>query len=183
MIQYLQRLKHKKGFTLVELAVVVGIIVVLTAIIMVNMLGGDTEKILAANSNAKVFFTASQLTLTRIELTERSIVDYQSGDTAFIEYKNGANTLNGKYLFMEAKFSENGIVWLHVDNYLNKLMTRPESGTMDPVEKYISTNINEYVSESADGYFYALCDENFTVTRIGFLCSTEILFRNSAINI
>ena len=109
MIQYLQRLKHKKGFTLVELAVVVGIIAVLTAIIMVNMLGGDTEKILAANSNAKVFFTASQLTLTRIELTERSIVDYQSGDTAFIEYKNGANTLNGKYLFMEAKFSENGI--------------------------------------------------------------------------
>ena len=43
MIQYLQRLKHKKGFTLVELAVVVGIIVVLTAIIMVNMIGGDTE--------------------------------------------------------------------------------------------------------------------------------------------
>ena len=35
---------------------------------------------------------------------------------------------------------------------------------MDPLEKYISTNINEYVSESADGYFYALCDENFTVT-------------------
>lgn len=87
MIQYLQRLKHKKGFTLVELAVVVGIIVVLTAIIMVNMIGGDTEKILAANSNAKVFFTASQLTLTRAELTERSIVDYQ-GNTAFIEYKN-----------------------------------------------------------------------------------------------
>lgn len=52
MIQYLQRLKHKKGFTLVELAVVVGIIAVLTAIIMVNMLGGDTDKILAANSNA-----------------------------------------------------------------------------------------------------------------------------------
>lgn len=59
MIQYLQRLKHKKGFTLVELAVVVGIIAVLTAIIMVNMLGGDTEKILKANSNAQTFFTAS----------------------------------------------------------------------------------------------------------------------------
>ena len=35
---------------------------------------------------------------------------------------------------------------------------------MTALEKYISTNINEYVSESADGYFYALCDENFTVT-------------------
>ena len=65
---------------------------------------------------------------------------------------------------MEAKFSENGIVWLHADNYLNKLMVRTEADTMTALEKYISTNINEYVSESADGYFYALCDENFTVT-------------------
>lgn len=55
-----------------ELAVVVGIIVVLTAIIMVNMIGGDTEKMLAANSNAKVFFTASQLTLT-LHRTDRTI--------------------------------------------------------------------------------------------------------------
>ena len=104
MIQYLQRLKHKKGFTLVELAVVVGIIAVLTAIVMVNMIGGDTEKILRANSNAKVFFTASQLTLTRIELTERSIVDYQSGDTAFIEYKTClwrlSSARTGSYGFM-----------------------------------------------------------------------------------
>ena len=54
---------------------------------------------------------------------------------------------------MEARFSENGIVWLHVDNYLNKLMVRTEADTMTALEKYISTNINEYVSESADGYF------------------------------
>lgn len=164
MIQYLQRLKHKKGFTLVELAVVVGIIAVLTAIIMVNMIGGDTEKILRANSNAQTFFTASQITLTRAHLTERQIVDYPSGEPKFIEYKDGFNELNGTYLFIEAHFKESGIDWLHVDNYLNKLMVRGESDAMTALEQNLSTNLSEYIAESAEGYFYAMCDKNFTVT-------------------
>lgn len=164
MIQYLQRLKRKKGFTLVELAVVVGIIVVLTAIIMVNMIGGDTEKILSANSNAQSFFTASQITLTRAHLTERELVTFAPGETKYIEYKDGLNTLNGKKLFIEAHFNENGIDWLHVDNYLNKLMARGESDTMTTLEKYLSASTAENVAESVDGYFYAMCDENFTVT-------------------
>lgn len=164
MIQYLQRLKRKKGFTLVELAVVVGIIVVLTAIIMVNMIGGDTEKILSANSNAQSFFTATQITLTRAHLTERELVTFAPGETKYIEYKDGLNALNGKKLFIEAHFNENGIDWLHVDNYLNKLMARGESDTMTTLEKYLSTSTAENVAESVDGYFYAMCDENFTVT-------------------
>lgn len=164
MIQYLQRLKRKKGFTLVELAVVVGIIVVLTAIIMVNMIGGDTEKILSANSNAQSFFTATQITLTRAHLTERELVTFASGEIKYIEYKDGLNALNGKKLFIEAHFKENGIDWLHIDNYLNKLMARGESDTMTTLEKYLSASITENVAESVDGYFYAMCDENFTVT-------------------
>ena len=136
----------------------------LTAIIMVNMIGGDTEKILKANSNAQTFFTASQITLTRAHLTERQIVDYPSGETKFIEYKDGFNELNGTYLFIEAHFKENGIDWLHVDNYLNKLMARGESDTMTALEQNLSTNLNEYIAESAEGYFYAMCDKNFTVT-------------------
>ena len=163
MIKHLQRSKGKKGFTLVELTVVIGIIAVLTVVILVGSLGGNTEEILAANSNARIFFTASQLTLTRAQLTERSIVDY-GAETKYIEYKDGVNTLNGKYLFMEARFKEKGIEWLHIDNTLNSLMKRGESDEMTTLEKYLATNINEYVSENADGYFYSMCDENFKVT-------------------
>ncbi len=165
MIQYLHRLKNKKGFTMVELVVVIGIMAVLSAIFIANLIGGNTDKILAANANANVFFTAAQLTMTNAQLTERTLVDYAGTDTKFIEYKDGANTLGGKYFFMEARFKGNGIVGLHAENTINRLMAKPEpdSTNMTALESYLATNINEYISETADGYFYAMCDENFKV--------------------
>lgn len=164
MMRYLHRLKGRKGFTLVELVVVVGIAAVLMAVILVGSLGGNTEEVLAANSSASSFFTASQLTLTRAQLTERSIVDYGT-ETKFIEYKNGANTLNDKYLFIEAKFDpKSGVVGVHIDNYLDKLMTRDDSySDMTKLEKYIATNLGEYMADSFDGYFYCMADQNFKV--------------------
>lgn len=164
MIKYLNRLKSKNGFTLVELLVVIAIIGLLITVLLVNMIGGNTEKILAANSNAQAFMSAAQLTLTKAQLTERSVVDYGS-DNPFIEYKNGANTTNGKYLFIEVKFEQNGIVGLHIENTLNDLMARDDitSTNMTTLENFLATNVNEYLTESFDGYFYAVADDNFRV--------------------
>ena len=80
----------------------------------------------------------------------------------------------GTYLFIEAHFKESGIDWLHVDNYLNKLMARGESDAMTALEQNLSTNLNEYIAESAEGYFYAMCDKNFTVTERTWLRHSSI---------
>lgn len=166
MIQYLHRLRGRKGFTMIELIVVIAIAAVLMTVILVGSLGGNTEDVIAANSNAQAFFTASQLALTRAQLTERSLVDYDSTDTKFIEYKNGANSTNGKYLFIEAKFNQNGIAGIHIENYLNKLMAKPDAfddTSTSKLEKYLATNLNEYMADSFEGYFYCMADDNFKV--------------------
>lgn len=190
MIKHLHRLKGRKGFTLVELVVVIGIAAVLMAVILVGSLNGNTEDVLSANSNAESFFTASQLALTRAQLTERSIVDYESADTKFIEYKNGANTLNDKYLFIEAKFDpKSGIVGVHIANYLDKLMENTRAADfsdMTVLEKYIMTNLGEYMADSFDGYFYCMADQNFKVLFTHFCAQRfpeytgdDVAFRNA----
>lgn len=166
MIKYLHRMKGKKGFTIVELVVVIGIIAVLMTIMAVSLLGGNTEKILSANANAEVFFPACQLAFTRAQLTERELVTYGTSDIKYIEYKDGANKImDGKYLFLEAKFQQSGIVGLHIDVTLDGLMSKSDitGSDMTPLESYFSKNIDEYLAESYDGYFYALIDNNFKV--------------------
>lgn len=164
MIKYLHRLKGKIGFTLVELVVVVGIIAILTTILLVNLLGGNTEQILAANSNAEAFFPACQLAFTRAQLTERELVTYADTETKFIEYKDGKNQIpDGKYLFVEVKCAQRGIEGLHIDFTLNGLMSRDETEVMTALENYFATNINEYLTDNYDGYFYAAVDNNFKV--------------------
>ncbi len=165
MIKYLQRLKGKKGFTIVELVVVVAIIAVLITIMSAALLGGNTEKILSANASAEAFFPACQLAFTRAQLTERELVTYESTDTKFIEYKEGKNQIpDGKFLFVEAKFEQSGIVGLHINYTLNELMARDDfTAAMTALERYLATNINEYLADSYDGYFYAQVDNNFKV--------------------
>ena len=64
MIRYLQRLKAKKGFTIIELIVVIAIMGVMMAVILPSFMG-QRERINAACSAASDFYSAIQTTMTK----------------------------------------------------------------------------------------------------------------------
>lgn len=79
MIQYLQRLKAKKGFTLVELIVVIAIIAILAAI-LIPLLGGYMEE---ARRQADATEAKSHATLITASLNELIALGSDGGtDTA-----------------------------------------------------------------------------------------------------
>ncbi len=171
MLKYLSALKRKKGFTMVELIVVIAIIAVMAAIGVAALIDYNSSKTIQATANAETFFSSMQLTITRASLTERSLANYAADtvdQTKYIEYKDGVNTTNGKYLFVEARLTEQGIKYLHIANFADKLMEQSEARDMTGLEKYISGLLDTTMIDAYDGYFYAVIDDTFRVDMAHF---------------
>lgn len=161
MVKYLSSLRNKKGFTIVELVVVVAIIAVLTAMLMINMLDRESAKKLQFCENAQTFMSAAQLTMTRAQYSERELV---RGNTELITYTNAQNRIVGEqYLYLEVKFDGSDIEYLHGEHNVNDLLARAETDAMTGIENYLAGQLALYLTDSYNGYFYAYVDEGFKV--------------------
>lgn len=100
MLKILNRSKNKKGFTLIELIVVIAILAILAAILVPTMLGviGDSRQ-QVADSNAHTLFSTAQAAYVSLVANGTTIPDddYDQDNThAFItEVKENAGNILG----------------------------------------------------------------------------------------
>lgn len=113
MIKYLQKMKRKKGFTLVELIVVIAILAVMTTVILLNIDNRKT-RVKTANTTASNFYVAVQSAFTRYMTYPGPLspVFRENNTTPYMKYYKGAN---GNYPYDAA--GANGINPLDNENY------------------------------------------------------------------
>lgn len=157
----------RKGFTIVELVVVIAAIAVLAAIIAPGLNNGDALREAAA-STAEDFYAATQSLFTKYSRYEAPLslaMKNESKDTAVIGYASnlGGNYPTKKYIFIEvAKKATNVSVKAVGSDYLQRAMTAVlnKSAQTDTVESTVfdqtfANNLSGLI-ELKEGYYYAV---------------------------
>lgn len=162
MIKYLQNMKRKRGFTIIELIVVVAIIAVLAAIIVPG-LNGKNEKIRAANMHASDFYSGIQYVMTHFQMTESYItpeigMKNTTDPQAFVTYAQtyGQNVLVFPYTYIYVKVDSNTDLTVNVGRTYSEMLDTTEIATETLFEKAIREQLSNVLKADYTGYCYAL---------------------------
>ena len=172
LMRTLIRFRNKKGFTLVELIVVVAIIAVLSAIIFPMFLNSGKSQ--EAVAKAKSFYFGSQNVMIQFR------ADQPEKDTGFFTYPYNGGTVTigeGDYLYITAK-AESGKGFTEIR--LSNLQAPDDGSPANTAQGYTALqtfaiidatsadhslldSFNTFTTEDDHGYYYALVDEKCKV--------------------
>ncbi|MBE6889038.1 MAG: type II secretion system protein [Oscillospiraceae bacterium] len=156
MIRYFQNLKAKKGFTMVELIIVVAIIGVLIAIVA-PLFSSDQARRDAADIYASDCYSGLQYNFTRYQKTEAPITPQLSlpAEQTYLKFNSdvGGNVLTST-IYIEIKYDQ-GIKYVHVSDSLFELTKLGDGASSTAFEKLIENDMNEIINGGSEGYYYA----------------------------
>lgn len=167
MIKKLQKLKAKKGFTLVELIVVIAIIGVLAAILVPTMLGYvENSRITSADQIAKTIKDAAQVAATEMDTQGMGLA---TAKVVALGTYTPASTTNGsttpaKIVFSTASTqptNPEGVIGA-ANNYKGQQTAKAPASHATKLSKSLVT----LLTEQKKGLTFLIVYENGTVTQV-----------------